>query len=71
MCQKIQREYLHDEIIYLRNKKVIQEILKKTEHVFKVLENKNDRDYSFFKKVCSDFKLLEQKCIEYSKNTEK
>ena len=44
---------------------VIQEILKKTENIFNVLENPNHRDYKFFKSLCCDFKLLEEKSLEY------
>lgn len=35
--------------------------------MFKVLENPKNIDYEFFRKLCCDFKMLEEKCVEYHK----
>jgi len=59
------KDYFNKEIAYLRKQSVIQEILRKVDNIFKVLENSNNPDYNFFKKLCCDFKLLEEKCKEY------
>lgn len=61
------KDYFNKEIAYLRKQSVIQEILRKVDNIFKVLENSNNPDYNFFKKLCCDFKLLEEKCVEYNK----
>ena len=61
------KDYFNKEIAYLRKQNVIQEILRKVDNIFKVLENSNNPDYNFFKKLCCDFKLLEEKCVEYNK----
>lgn len=37
--------------------------------MFKVLNDEKHYDYLFFKQVCCDFKLLEEKCKEYNKKT--
>lgn len=63
------KDYFNNEISYLRKENVIQELLKKAENIFSVLDNPNHIDYKFFKSLCCDFKLLEQKCIEYNKKT--
>ena len=62
-----QREYLNNEIIYLRKEAIVNEILEKTEKVLKILEDKTHHDYRFFKGICCDYQLLEQKCQEYIK----
>lgn len=54
------------EIRYLRSKNIQKKIIKKVDNMFKVLENEKHSDYLFFKEICCDFKLLEQKCIEYN-----
>lgn len=61
------KTYFMEEIRYLRSKKVEKEIVKKVENIFQVLKDEKHYDYFFFKQVCCDFELLEQKCIEYSK----
>lgn len=61
------KDYFNKEIAYLRKENVVKEILKKTENIFNVLENPKNSDYNFFKKLCCDFKLLEEKCLEYNK----
>ena len=61
------KDYFNREIIYLRKEKVIGEILRKVDNMFKVLENPKNIDYEFFRKLCCDFKMLEEKCIEYHK----
>lgn len=53
-------DYLKSEIIYLTNKKVINEIITKVSNVFTVLENKKHIDYNFFKSICCDFNKLEK-----------
>ena len=52
---------------YLRKETIINEILEKTEKVLKILENEKHTDYQFFKQICCDYQLLEQKCQEYIK----
>lgn len=45
----------------------IRRILKtKVNNIFEVLENMKHSDYLFFKELCCNFKLLEQKCREYN-----
>lgn len=53
----------------LRSKEVRKEIIKKLNYIFSVLEDKNHFDYTFFKQICCNYKLLEEKCIKY--NTDK
>ncbi len=60
-----QKEFLNDEIIYLRNKQIINEILCKTSNVLKILKNKNHFDYEFFKNICCDYETLEKIYKEY------
>lgn len=61
------KDYFNREIRYLRKEKVIEEILRKVDNMFKVLENHKNIDYEFFRKLCCDFKMLEEKCVEYHK----
>ncbi len=60
-------DYLKNEIIYLSNKNVINEIISKTENIFEVLENKRGYDYDFFKSICCDFDKLEKVYLDYNK----
>lgn len=60
------KTYYMNEIRYLHNKKVKEEIIRKINYIFYVLNNKKHYDYEFFKKVCCNFKMLEEKCIEYN-----
>lgn len=60
------KDYFNKEIAYLRKENVIEEILRKVDNIFKVLENPNNSDYDFFQKLCCNFELLEKKCIEYN-----
>lgn len=60
-------DYLKSEIIYLTNKKVINEIITKASNIFTVLENKKHIDYIFFKSICCDFKILESIYKKYKK----
>lgn len=53
-------DYLKSEIVYLTNKKVIDEIITKVSNVFVVLENKRHIDYNFFNSICCDFNKLEK-----------
>ncbi len=57
--KEIYVDYLKSEIIYLTNKKVIEEIITKVSNIFKVLENKEHIDYSFFRSICCNFNKLE------------
>ena len=59
------KDYFNREIIYLRKEKVIKELLRKVDNIFKVLENPSSIDYIFFKRLCCDFKMLEEKCIKF------
>lgn len=60
-------DYYKDELRYLERNEVIDEILRKANNLFNVLDNQEHRDYSFFKNICCDFKLLEEKCREYKR----
>ena len=62
------RDYYIKEISYLRSKKIQDEMLRKINNIFYVLEDTKHTDYIFFKKLCCDFRLLEEKCIEYKKS---
>ncbi len=53
-------DYLKSEIVYLTNRKVVNEIITKVSNVFEVLENKKHIDYNFFKSICCDFNKLEK-----------
>lgn len=63
------KTYYMNEIRYLRSKNIQKEIIRKVDNILKVLEDKEHQDYLFFKEICCDFKLLEEKCKEYSKKT--
>lgn len=59
------RDYYNKEISYLRSEKVKEEIIRKTNNIFEILSNTQNSNYSFFKRICCDFSLLEEKCFEY------
>lgn len=59
------RDYLNKEIAFLRKKDILNSIIEKSENIFRVLNNPKDEDYGFFKRLCADYKLLEEKCKEY------
>lgn len=59
------KDYLRMEQRYFKNDVVIQMLLNKCSNVLDVLHDKSHPDYKFFKKLCGNFKLLEEKCIEY------
>lgn len=61
-------DYLKSEIIYLNNLKVSKEIIKKTQNMFIVLEDKNNKDYEFYKSICCDFDKLEKIYRKYKQN---
>ena len=61
------KEYLQDEIIYLKTKNVINEIINKVEKAFMILDDENHRDYKFYKNICCEYKLLEEKGRNYKK----
>lgn len=61
------KTYYINEIRYLHNKKVREELIRKLNYMFDVLEDNNHYDFNFFKEVCCNFKLLEEKCLEYTK----
>ena len=61
------KDYYENEISYLRSKKVKEELLRKINNMFYVLNHKEHRDFKFFKNICCDFKLLEEKCKKYEK----
>ena len=60
------KEYLKEEIRYLRKEDVKKSILDKTENIFKVLSDEKHPDYSFFKCLCGDFKILEKECNNWT-----
>ena len=37
------------------------------ENIFKILKNPQNLDYNFFKKLCCNFDLLEEKYLKYHK----
>lgn len=61
------KTYYINEIRYLHNKKVREGLIRKLNYMFDVLEDNNHYDYNFFKEVCCNFKLLEEKCLKYIK----
>lgn len=58
-------DYLKSEIIYLNNKRVINEIIKKVESMFRVLEDNQHKDYTFYKSICCNFSVLEKEYKNY------
>ena len=62
------KDYYNAEIEYLRNNKAKNELIKKIQTIFDVLNSPNDNRYEFFKKICCDFKLLEEKSKQWQKN---
>lgn len=56
------KKYYLKEIRYLRNEKVINEILNKTTDLFNIYNNPKHKDYNFFHSLCCNFPLLEEKC---------
>lgn len=61
------KDYLNKEIEYLRKDNNLESILKKASHIQKVVYNPKSYDYSFFRKLCGNYQLLEEKCIEYDR----
>lgn len=61
-------DYLKSEIIYLNNLKVSKEIIKKAQNMFNVLENKNNKDFEFYRSICCDFNKLEKIYRKYKQN---
>lgn len=56
------KDFLNSELIYLKKESVKKEILKKVENTFNnVILHEDEFMISF----CCDFKLLEEKCLEY------
>lgn len=66
--KEIYKDYYNKEISYLHNQKIKDEMIRKINNMYSVLENETAQDYPFFKKLCCDFKLLEEKCKEWRKN---
>lgn len=62
------KDYLISELRFLRKPDVVKSILEKAQNIFDVLADNNHCDYSFFKKLCGDFDILEQKCSEWLAN---
>ena len=60
-------DYLKSEIIYLTNKKVIEEIITKVSNIFNVMEDERHLDYNFFKSICCNFEKLEKIYKDYKK----
>lgn len=59
-------DYLKSEIVYLTNKKVIEEIITKVSGIFNVIENKKHIDHIFFKSICCNFNKLESVYKNYN-----
>lgn len=57
--------YLYRELYFLRKVKVQEEVLKKAENALRVLKNKNNKDFTFFKSICCDYFILEIKCKKW------
>ena len=60
-------DYLKSEIIYLSNKRVIDEIISKVVNIFNVMEDKENYDHMFFENLCCDFDKLEKIYMKYDK----
>ena len=60
-------DYYNKEISYLRSNIIKQQLLKKVDYMYETMLYKNNNDYEFFKKVCCNFSLLEEKCKSYIK----
>lgn len=60
-----QSSYFENELRYLRRNNVREELIRKINNIFDVLNDINHKDYKFFKNICCDFKMLEKKCKEY------
>ena len=41
--------------------------MKKAQYIQEVLFNPQSYDYNFFRKLCSNIELLEDKCVEYER----
>lgn len=59
-------DYYNKEISYLRSNIIKQQLLKKVDYMYETMLYKNNNDYEFFKKVCCNFSLLEEKCKSYN-----
>ena len=57
--------YLYRELYFLRKVKVQEEVLKKAENALRVLKNKNNKYFTFFKSICCDYFILEIKCKKW------
>lgn len=57
--------YLYRELYFLRKVKVQEEILKKAENALRVLKDKNNKDFTFFKSICCNYFILEFKCKKW------
>lgn len=57
--------YLYAEIEYLKQRSVINKLLKRADNAIKVMSDKNENDYYFFKQLCCNYSLLEEKCEQY------
>lgn len=57
--------YLYRELYFLRKVKVQEEVLKKAENALRILKNKNNKDFTFFKSICCDYFILEIKCKKW------
>lgn len=61
------KNYLNKEVAFLRKENNMVNLLKKAQYIQDVLFNPKSYDYNFFKKLCGNFELLEDKCIEYDR----
>ncbi len=61
------KNYLNKEVAFLRKENNMVNLLKKAQYIQEVLFNPKSYDYNFFKKLCGNFELLEDKCIEYDR----
>lgn len=57
--------YLYAELEYLKQRKVINTLLMRADNVIKVMSNRSGKDYCFFRKLCCNYSLLEEKCRQW------
>ena len=61
------KDYLNNEIAFLRKQQVLDSVISKAENAIYVIHNPNNFDHDFFKKLCANYAFLENKCLEYTR----
>ncbi len=59
------KDYYLREIRYLRSPAIVQEIIRKIDNMYTIMNDSKNKDYNFFNNLCCNFKLLEDKCKEW------